>query len=92
MTYVGIYLDDASEITTRCERFVTLAGASEIWAGITGYDSDETQNALEADLVRSFADAAYAGGAVGVTLFRYGPAETGQNRGKDLCPLLNLEP
>lgn len=92
MTYVGVYLNDVDEIRADCAAFASRAGNSEIWAGIVGYDGDETQMPLEPDAVRSYADAAYAGEAMGVVLFRFGRADLGANRGQALCPLIDLEP
>ncbi|MBR5427706.1 MAG: hypothetical protein IK118_05110, partial [Clostridia bacterium] len=92
MTYVGIYLDDVSEITAICTAFDEISGDAEIWAGVIGYDSDDSQVAISEETLRSYAEAAYAGNAMGVTLFRYGKADLGVNRGKDPCPLIDLEP
>ncbi|SEK54225.1 Putative glycosyl hydrolase domain-containing protein [Methanobrevibacter gottschalkii] len=72
MIYKGNYNAGSSWIQKTTLKFVKKSGHAKIWSGIQTYHSDRSPIKLTSSALLKDADAAAAGGADGVILFRYG--------------------
>lgn len=72
MIYKGNYNAGTSWIKSTTETFVKQSNGAKIWAGLQGYKSDSDVTNLLPSELRGDAEAAYAGGAKGIIIFRWG--------------------
>lgn len=85
MAYTGNCGTDAAWVTRTMERFTAACPQTEIWAGLLTYVSDKVSVTQPAEVVQHEIESAYAGGACGTVLFRYG-------FWKDKSPIAPLTP
>lgn len=72
MVYKGNYQSSTSWITTTTQWFVENSGKAQVWSGLQTYKSDSDVTKLSTSELTNDANAALAGSASGVILFRYG--------------------
>ena len=72
MIYKGNYNAGTSWIKSTTETFVKQSNGAHVWAGLQGYNSDSDVTNLLPSELRGDAEAAYAGGAKGIIVFRWG--------------------